>query len=211
MQLWWHWLCCGERRESHITHPQLFENTVTPVTDLSSPRREISAVKWEDEVVCFKAYFKSLFEAKLDAFDKKKNLQIYKVNICLAPLNCTDTFVWWWQMHPGCSALGLVDRKVGHRGSRLLHSEFTLLSHITIPLTSLPLASGCGLHHIHCQVKHSGLLFNTPHHALLSSQVALMCPSWAGRRIGAQFASTPIYRHLYLRYEKLVHFHLCES
>lgn len=67
-------------------------------------------------------------------------------------------------MHPGCSALGLVGRKVGHRGSRLLHSEFTLLSHITIPLTFLPLASGCGLHHIHCQVKHSGLLFNTPHH-----------------------------------------------
>lgn len=55
--------------------------------------------------------------------------------------------------------------KVGHRGSRLQHSEFTLLSHITIHLTSLPLAPGCSLHHIHCQVEHPGPLFNTPHHS----------------------------------------------
>lgn len=55
--------------------------------------------------------------------------------------------------------------KVGHRGSRLQNFEFTLLSHITIHLTSLPLAPGCSLHHIHCQVKHPGPLFNTQQHS----------------------------------------------
>lgn len=104
-----------------------------------------------------------------DKKKRKNSMQIYKVNICLALLNCKQkkhicvmtTDASWMLCSGPCHRC----RKVGHRGSRLQHSEFTLLSHITIPLTSLPLASGCGLHHIHCQVKHSGLLFNTPHHS----------------------------------------------
>lgn len=103
--------------------------------------------------------------------------------------------------------------KVGHRGSRLQHFEFTLLSHITIHLTSFPPAPGCSLHHIHCQVKHPGPLFNTPHHSpTLALTPALMCPSRAGQRIiRPQFASTPIYRHLYLEYEKPARFCLSHS